>query len=410
MTMLSSMMRTHWVTVSAAAALTFSGMSTTAAAQAQNGMNLPRAKMVGVTKLEVVHLFRQQMPVGVAVTSTGRKFVSYPRWEDTLQFTLAEIKNGREVPYPASGAIQKGNKTNPQANMVSLQGLLIDPLDRLWVLDTGTVNMKPVQPFVPKLIGIDTRTNRITKTIRFDAGVVPPGAYLNDLRIDLRKGSQGIVYITDSGKQPGIVVVDIASGKAWRRMANHPSVQPEKGFVGMVEGRALFKRPKPGVAQHLSIGSDGIAISPDGSRLYYTPLASRRLYSVSCDALANPNATNEQVAATFRDHGEKGAADGMKTDSKGRIYITNWEQNAIWRRLPNGLYETVIHDARLLWPDTLDISRDGYLYIISNQLHRQGGYNSGRDRREKPYLLTRVKIDAGPVLLGKSAAAKSANR
>jgi hypothetical protein len=48
-------------------------------------------------------------------------------------------------------------------------------------------------------------------------------------------------------------------------------------FVGFVEGCALFKQPKPGVEQHISIGSDGIAVSQDGSRLYYTPLAGRRL-------------------------------------------------------------------------------------------------------------------------------------
>ncbi len=363
--------------------------------------NLPREKTAGTARLEVVHQFRRQMPVGIAVTSTGRRFVSYPRWEDPLAFTLAELKNGREVPYPSAGAIQRGNKSGTRSNMVSLQGILVDPQDRLWALDTGTVNMKPVQPFVPKLICIDTRTNRFVRTYTFPATVVPPGGYLNDLRIDLRRGEKGIVYITDSGKQPGLVMVDIASGKSWRRMSTHVSVKPESGFVGFVEGRALFKRPKPGIAQHIAIGSDGIAISPDGARLYYTPLAGRRLYSVATQALADPNATDEQVRGTFTDHGEKGTADGMKTDAKGRIYITNWEHNAITRRLPSGLYEAVVHDPRLLWPDTLDISRDNYLYILSNQLHRQGGYNEGKDRREKPYLLTRIKIDAGPDLLGK---------
>jgi len=363
--------------------------------------DLPREKTVGTAKLEVIHEFRKQMPVGIAVTSTGRRFVSYPRWEDPLTFTLAELKNGREVPYPTAGAIQNGAKSGPQKNMVSLQGLQVDAQDRLWVLDTGTINMKPVQPFVPKLICIDTKANKIARIYNFPASVVPPGGYLNDLRIDLRRGEKGIVYITDSGKKPGMVMVDLASGKSWRRLDGHPSVKPEPGFVGFVEGHALFKRPKPGVATHMDMGVDGIAISPDGSRLYYTPLAGRRLYSVATKALGDPNGTDEQVRATFKDHGDKGTADGMKTDSKGRIYVTNWEQNAITRRLPNGLYETGVHDPRLLWPDTLDISRDGYLYMISNQLHRQGGYNEGKDKREKPYLLSRIKIDAGPVLLGK---------
>ncbi|MBC8102046.1 MAG: SMP-30/gluconolactonase/LRE family protein [Cytophagales bacterium] len=361
--------------------------------------SLPRERLTGAAKLEIVHEFQTQMPVGVAVTSAGRRFISYPRWEDPLRFTLAELRNGREIPYPTSGAIQNGAKSGPRANMVSLQGILVDAKDRLWALDTGTINMKPIAPFVPKLICIDTKTNRVSRIYPLPAAVVPPGGYLNDLRIDLRKGNKGIVYITDSGKQPGLVMVDLASGRAWRRMTGHPSVQPEPGFVGFVEGSALFKRPRPGVATHLNIGSDGITLSPDGSRLYYTPLAGRRLYSVATDALASPDGTEEQVRVTLKDHGDKGTADGLGTDRKGRIYVTNWEQNAVLRRLPSGLFETVVHDDRLLWPDTLDIGRDNYLYIISNQLHRQGGYNEGRDRREKPYLLTRIKIDAGPVLL-----------
>lgn len=42
---------------------------------------------------------------------------------------------------------------------------------------------------------------------------------------------------------------------------------------------------------------------------------------------------------------------------------------------------------------------DGYLYFTVNQLHRQAQFHEGRDLREQPYTLFRVKIDAGPVLL-----------
>lgn len=108
---------------------------------------------------------------------------------------------------------------------------------------------------------------------------------------------------------------------------------------------------------------------------------------------------DDALAQQVVDHGQKGTADGLGEDTANRIYVTNWEQNAINRRLPNGLFETVVHDDRLLWPDTMVIGRDGYLYVIANQLHRQGGYNEGRDRREKPYSLFRVKVDAKPVVL-----------
>jgi sugar lactone lactonase YvrE len=61
------------------------------------------------------------------------------------------------------------------------------------------------------------------------------------------------------------------------------------------------------------------------------------------------------------------------------------------------MYETLVHDPRVLWPDTLSIARDGYLYFTANQLHRQPQYHEGKDLREKPYSLFRTRIDANPV-------------
>jgi hypothetical protein len=53
----------------------------------------------------------------------------------------------------------------------------------------------------------------------------------------------------------------------------------------------------------------------------------------------------------------------------------------------------------VLWPDTLSVARNSYLYFTANQLHRQPNFHNGKDLRRKPYSIYRVKIDAGPVLL-----------
>lgn len=45
------------------------------------------------------------------------------------------------------------------------------------------------------------------------------------------------------------------------------------------------------------------------------------------------------------------------------------------------------------------IANDGYLYFNANQLHRQADYHDGKDLRERPYSLFRVKIDGKPVSL-----------
>jgi sugar lactone lactonase YvrE len=62
-------------------------------------------------------------------------------------------------------------------------------------------------------------------------------------------------------------------------------------------------------------------------------------------------------------------------------------------RTSDGEIETLVHDPRVLWPDTLSLAANGYLYFTANQIERQGVFHDGHDLREKPYLLFRVKVD-----------------
>jgi sugar lactone lactonase YvrE len=356
---------------------------------------------VAVGDLEVVHSFTSgPMPTGVSVSHTGRIFVNFPKWGDDVEFTVAEIVDGEALPYPSVEANSPRGDDDADA-LVSVQSIVVDPADRLWILDTGSPLFRETKPGGPKLVRVDLETNRIAQTITFDPTVALPTTYLNDVRFDLRRD---VAYITDSADSGpnGIIVVDLGSGESWRRLHDHASTKavapPE--FVAMVEGRQLLERTPGGETSPVTMGADGIAISADGDRLWYCPLASRRWYSVSTEALRDRALDEDAVAATVVDEGDKGGgADGLETDDTGRIYATNWEHNAITRRLPDGQIETVAHDPRMLWPDTMSVATDGYLYFTANQLHRQAKYQGGTDLREYPYSLFRVAIGAGPVLL-----------
>ncbi len=362
---------------------------------------LPTDESLGT--LETVAHFDGAMLTGVTVSHQGRIFVNFPKWGDEVAFTVAEIREGRPVAYPDEAF----NRTNPNdlaAALVSVQSVVVDPADRLWILDTGSPLFQPTQYGGPKLVCVDLTSDRVIKTILFPQDVALPTTYLNDVRFDLRRGTEGMAFITDSSDQGanGIIVVDLASGESWRKLHDHPSTKAEalSSFRPIVEGRPFLERQPDGKTKPMQMGSDGIAISADGSRLYYCPLASRRLYSVAIDALVDRSIDDSAVAATVIDEGDRGgASDGLETDAAGYIYSTNYEHNAVLRRRSGGEWETVVHDPRLLWPDTMSVAADGYLYVTANQLHRQAKYQKGKDLRQKPYTLFRVRIDAQPVLL-----------
>ena len=365
----------------------------------QTQENLPQEKTVG--SIESVASFYGAMPTGVTVSQSRRIFVNFPRWGDDVDYTVAEVKNGETVAYP-NAEINRPNTSNSSESFISVQSVVVDPQDRLWILDTGSIEFGPTSYGGPKLIGVDLKTNRIFKKILFPQEVALTTTYLNDIRFDLRRGKAGIAFITDSSSNGanGIIVVDLNSGRSWRKLNDHPSTKAEPNFLPLVEGQPVMNRPPDGPPTPLKIGSDGIAISADGERLFYCPLASRRLYSASVDALANEELSDEQVAETVTDEGDKGGgSDGLESDAENRVYLTNYEHNVILQRSPDGMYQTIVHDPRVLWPDTLSVADDGYLYFIANQLHRQPRYQQGKDLREKPYSLFRTRIDAEPVLL-----------
>jgi sugar lactone lactonase YvrE len=364
-------------------------------------MQQPQDEVIGA--LETVHTFDDgPMPTGVSVSAGGRIFVNYPKWGDEVPFTVAEIRDGVPVAFPDQAWNSPSGDDDATA-FVSVQSIVVDPADRLWVLDTGAPMFQPTRPGGPKLVCVDLSSNTVVRTIVFEPDVALPTTYLNDVRFDLRRGEAGIAYITDSSDQGpnGLIVVDLASGQAWRRLHDHPSTKAVRppDFLPIVEGAVFMERPEDGPAKPVLMGADGIAIAADGSRIYYCPLASRRWYSVDAGALADRGVSDDDVAATVVDEGDKGgASDGLETDDRGRLYLTDGEHNAILRRLPDGTFETVVHDPRLLWPDTMSVA-DGYLYVTANQLYRQDKYQLGKDRRRYPYSLFRIAIDAGPVRL-----------
>jgi sugar lactone lactonase YvrE len=360
--------------------------------------SLPSERTIG--RIEAVFEFRRAMPTGVTVASDGRIFINFPRWGDDVPFTVGEIRKGKLVPYP-DAAINKPDAARPAETLISVQSVVVDAANRLWILDTAAPAFAEPLLGGAKLVAVDLDTNKVVKTLVLPASAVLRSTYLNDVRFDLRQGKAGVAYITDSSitGPGGIIVVDLDSGEAFRRLSGHPSTSPDPLFVPVVEGETMAVRHAHKPPAPFRVAADGIALSADGQSLYYCPLSSRHLFSVPTAVLRDRSVTEETVAQAVKDLGEKGASDGLEADDKGRVYAGDYEHDSIRRRGTEGEWTTIAHDPRILWPDTLSVAKNGYLYFTANQLNRQALFHGGKDLREKPYTLFRVKIDSGPVLL-----------
>lgn len=103
---------------------------------------LPSDKPLGV--LEPSAYFNGAMPTGVTVSHKGRIFVNFPKWGDEVSFTVAEIRDGNTVAYP-NEAMNQTNAHDPAQALMPVQSVVVDPADRLWILDTGSPLFQPTE-------------------------------------------------------------------------------------------------------------------------------------------------------------------------------------------------------------------------------------------------------------------------
>ncbi|WP_145143475.1 L-dopachrome tautomerase-related protein [Roseomonas gilardii] len=343
-----------------------------------------------VGKVEIVASIPDFDPSGIAVIG-GRLFLSQPKQDmDAPGPTLAEWRGGRIVPWPTPDLAMPSAR--PAADrLVSVHGLTTDTAGRLWALDDGKVKGKPYDAGGAKVIGFDPATGHIVAKLLLTDAMLP-GSNMNDLRVDLTHGAEGTVYITDSSaNDAALVVVDIATGRQRRVLAGDRSVIPDPGYMTVLDGRVLNGVQQPPAMPRG--GADGITLSRDSSRLYYAPLSSRSLYSLPTALLADFATTDATLAAAVRDEGEKGAADGLATDTWGRIYTSASDHNAVFRRNLDGSFALIARDPRFVWPDGL-FADDRYVYVTLGQWTRLPQFHNGTDMRRPPFLVARMPIVA----------------
>lgn len=312
--------------------------------------------------LSVVASSKRQW-TGVAVAKDRRVFVNYPRWSDNVPVSVNQLlKDSSTLVFPDKNWNEwKG--THPGDHFVCVQAVFVDKNNALWIVDSGAPKFQGPVENAPKLLKIDLKTNKVDQFFRFDDTVAPKGSYLNDVRIDTKRKK---AYMTDSGLG-AIVVVDLASGKATRRLANHVSTKAEDILI-TINGKPFSKDAN---GKSRKINSDGIALDPAQEYLYYQALTARNLYRVPVKALVDDKLSEVELGKKVELVTKSCVADGIEFGSDGNLYLTSIEDNSIkrWSPATKGELELVAKDSLLIWPDSLSNSPDGSMYVTSSQIN-----------------------------------------
>jgi sugar lactone lactonase YvrE len=342
-------------------------------------------------------VYAKTLLAGVDVDRTGRVFVTTPRWLDArVPATLSQVvpaADGRPVlrPFPSWDA----NRLDDPRGLRDVLGVDVDSRNRMWILDMGFVaGVDPTPDGAQKLVVIDLSSGRELARYAFpDAVADRRTSFLNDLVVDERRG---VAYISDSGNRAGsptasgIIIYDLAGNTARRVLDRDPRVQDDPTRTLTVEGEQVL----PG--GRLAVGINGIALSPDGARLYWSITTGDAIYDAPTRVLLDPHATPADVAAAV--HGPRrigGGSDGIATDDRGRLYVTSLAKDELDVIDPaTGELHAIASGPAFAWPDSLTWDDRGGLYVSTNHLNRGFAGAMRFDQAAPNFRIFRIQTDA----------------
>jgi len=334
-------------------------------------------------------------PTGVAVSSSGRVFVNFPRWfANHTAPSVAEVVDGKMVPFPNSAWNSWTKGDDPSNKFVCVQSVFVDHMDRLWILDPAAAFLGNVTGRA-KLMHVDLSTNAVVRTYSLPESVAPWHSYVNDVRIS-EHGTHALLSDSNLG---GIDIVDLATGEARRVLADHPSTHAEQGVVTSVEGKLMYMGPgTPATFQ-----SDGIAVIHNGGTeyLYYHAVTAYTLYRLPVRALTNTSLTDADLASMIETVAASGIHDGMLASGvhqhpTATLFMTAIEKDGVDYMCMGGGTEVLplVADSRLQWPDSMAINTMAgktYLYVTASQVNT-APFILGANPRRNPYALYRVHV------------------
>jgi sugar lactone lactonase YvrE len=334
--------------------------------------------------LEVVAEFPREHPPGnIAVTPDGRLIMSLHQFYGT-DFKVVEVfPDGSVQPFPNADW-----SSAPDANGIGLNnvlGIRADGNGVVWMLDN------PGEGGTGRLVGWDTRSDRLHQVIYLAPPLVPENTFLNDFAVDLYNDA---IYIADTagGSNSALIVVDLQTGYARRVLEGHPSMQPEDISL-VVDGNTAILG-----GQEARVGVNPITLDPGNEWVYYGPMSGQSLYRVRTTDLLDRSLSPMALAARVERHGDRPISDGITIDGGGNVYISDITHNAIGVVDPSGEYRVLYQDDDLSWADGFGFGPDNYIYVTVNQLHLSPALSQGEDRSQPPYYLLRFPaIDAGVV-------------
>ena len=333
------------------------------------------AAPVARAELETVATFDADVPPGnLAIGPDGRTFMSVHGFYGPELRIVELLPDGSTRPYPTEDWARAPEGDGP--GLHGVLGLRADRAGILWMLDGQGEDR------AGRVVGWDTRAERLHRIHTLGAPVTRPTSFLNDLAVDR---DHGAIYITDTAdaETAALIVLDLGTGRARRVLEGSRWTVPEDLDM-VIDGRTVELGGAPA-----RIGANPIALDPTNTWLYFAPMTGTSMYRVRTADLLDESLDDAALGDRVERYGDKPISDGSTVDAAGNVYVTSITEAAIGVVRPDGAYETLYSGDQLPWPDGFSMGADGHVYATINELHRSPVLNGGTDASTGAFKVVR---------------------
>lgn len=315
-------------------------------------------------------------PGNIAVSPEGRIFITLHQIYNPNRHVVEVLEDGSLKPFPTENW-QKQPSTDG-IGLATPLGVQVDQNNVLWIMDNGSMP--------PRLIGWDVDEDKLHKILAIPHPVSGEQSFINDMAVDRKHEA---VYFADmrGDEGPAIIVGDLTTHRTRRVLVDHPSVRAEADATMIIEGGEVRQ---PNGEPHRN-GLNPITVDPANEWVYYGAMHGTSVYRIRTSDLLDEALSPEELGERVERYGDKPVSDGITVDDAGNVYITDVTGMGIGVTKPDGSYELLFSDDSLVWPDSLSIGPDNYIYSVINQLSRSAPLNAGQDSSEPPFHIIRFK-------------------